>query len=169
MWKCRKCSTENPNQSAYCQTCGERQEDIKGFTAQQENIKEFTVQKKTEKTLQEMNIEKMYIEAEKKIPRGDYSALELYAKVVSYVGVATVIALILQVVVTIVEFNFMYLIGLITTATIGISCFVVSNLIELVIDLKNEINFSTRSSYVNAQINKQLLDTLKEIKEQSKK
>ena len=156
MWKCSKCSTENPNQSAYCQTCGERQEDIKGFTVQK-------------KTLQEMDIKQMYIEAENKIPSGDYSALELYAKVVSYVGVATIIALILQVVVTIVGFNFMDLIGLITTATIGISCFIVSNLIELVIDLKSEINFSAKSSYVNAQINRELLDTLKEIKEKSNK
>jgi len=160
MWKCRKCSTENPKQSVYCQTCGERQEDIKGFTAPTQ----------TEKTLQEMTVEQMYAKAGQKLPKGDYSVLELYGKVAFGVGVATIILFILQVVISIVEFNFMsFVIGLIATATVSISCFIVANLIDLVINLKNEINFSAQSNYVTTRINKELLETLKDIQEQLNK
>lgn len=160
MWKCRKCSTDNPKQSSYCQTCGEKQEEIKGFTAPT----------RVEKDLTDMTVEQMYAKAGQKLHKGDYSVLELYGKVALGVGVVTIILFILQVVISIVDFNFMsFVIGLIATTTISISCFIIANLIELVIDLKNEINFTAQSNYVTTRINKELLDTLKGIQEQLNK
>lgn len=153
MWKCRKCNTENPNQSSYCQTCGERKVEIKGFTAPV----------KVEKSLKDMTIEQMYGKAEQKLPNGDYSLLDLYGKIAFGIGGATIVVFIFQTVFNIGDFDFMsFVMGLVSTVTTSISCFIIANLIQLVVSLKKEVNYSAQSNYVTARINKELLDTLKE-------
>lgn len=160
MWKCRKCSTDNPKQSSYCQTCGEKQEEIKGFTAPT----------RVEKDLTDMTVEQMYAKAGQKLHKGDYSVLELYAKVAFGLGVVSIIIFILWIILNLGYFDFtVFVLRLVGTTTISISCFIIANLIELVIDLKNEINFSAQSNYVTTRINKELLDTLKGIQEQLNK
>lgn len=160
MWKCRKCSTDNPKQSSYCQTCGEKQEEIKGFTAPT----------RVEKDLTDMTVEQMYAKAGQKLHKGDYSVLELYAKVAFGLGVVSIIIFILWIILNLGYFDFtVFVLRLVGTTTISISCFIIANLIELVIDLKNEINFSAQSNYVTTRVNKELLDALKGIQEQLNK
>ncbi|MDO4927223.1 MAG: zinc ribbon domain-containing protein [Turicibacter sp.] len=160
MWKCRKCSTDNPKQSSYCQTCGEKQEEIKGFTAPT----------RVEKDLTDMTVEQMYTKAEQRLFNGDYSLLMLYGKVAFGLGVVSIIIFILWIILNLGYFDFtVFVLRLVGTAATSVSCFIIANLIELVISLKSEVNYSAQSNYVNTRINKELLDTVKDIQAQLKK
>lgn len=160
MWKCRKCNTENPKQSSYCQTCGEKQDDIKGFTS---SIKK-------DKSIKEMTVEQMYSKAGQRLPNGDYSLLTLYGKIAFGVGVGAIVVFILWIFLNIGHFDLtLFVVGLIAAVTTAVSCFIIANLIELVVSLKNEVNYNAQSNYVNARINKELLETLKDIQGQLNK
>lgn len=76
----------------------------------------------------------------------------------------SIIILILWIILNLGYFDLVsFVLKLVGTSATSVSCFIIANLIELVISLKNEVNSSVQSNYVNVRINKELLDTLKEI------
>ena len=111
-----------------------------------------------------MTVEQMYTKAEQRLFNGDYALLMLYGKVAFGLGVVSIIIFILWIILNLGYFDLVsFVLKLVGTSATSVSCFIIANLIELVISLKNEVNSSAQSNYVNVRINKELLDTLKEI------
>ena len=160
IWHCPKCKTENPEQSKFCQTCGNRPErdvvESEGVMSVANGGKRPIKQAK--------KVDELLGSAAARFVESDFSSIGFYGVFVRTISYLSLMFGFVIFVYTWSEVDFwlgfLYLISFILLSVPG---FMTPVFMCYLLELKHETNQAAQASYVSAKMSQEILDTLKSI------